>query len=151
MAIPRWWCCSPSSQWTTVRGPTSPSSAMPPWPTSGLRSTLISPDDDSWWEKEYKQVCNCVVFYMLRWWLVTIGDIQVCMVTVFLTIFEFCLFNYFVDQGKKPFTLRVQKHKNRNCKVCRTGYPPVETVAPEKQARANQLEVAKSSKNYFQY
>ena len=26
------------------------------------------------------------------------------------------------------------------------GYPPAETVAPEKQARANQLEVDKSSK-----
>ena len=28
-----------------------------------------------------------------------------------------------------------------------TGYPPADTVAPEKQARANQLEVA----NQFQY
>ena len=27
------------------------------------------------------------------------------------------------------------------CNVCCTGYPPAETVAPEKQARANQLEV----------
>ena len=47
MPLPRWWCCSPSSQWTTARGPTSPSSAMPPWPTSGLRSTLLSPDGDN--------------------------------------------------------------------------------------------------------
>jgi len=52
----------------------------------------------------------------------TMADIwfEVCMVLVFLTIFEFCLFNAFVDKG----------------------YPPAETVAPEKQARANQLEVA---------
>ena len=34
-------------------------------------------------------------------------DIQVCMVLVFLTIFEFCLFTHFVDKGQKPFTLRM--------------------------------------------
>lgn len=33
--------------------------------------------------------------------------------------------------------------------ACCTGYPPAETVAPEKQARANQLEVDKSSKCHY--
>ena len=36
---------------------------------------------------------------------------KVCMVLVFLTIFEFCLFNAFVDKGQNPLKLRMTNYR----------------------------------------
>ena len=74
---------------------------------------------------------------------------QVCMILVFLTTFEFCLFNAFVDKGEGSHASVdaeqniIFAHKTRvgGLWTYCAGYPPAEKVAPEKQAKANRLEV----------